>query len=273
MRSLLRGLRRRGSLDAPERSLPAPGARRRWCAAWEAPGLTGPSPHSPLVLCRLRADALAPAPPEQPARAQLLASRSLPLYSASSAGSSAAGAAPPAGVPVGTLIEAVFSDDTEVAAAAVERLCAAARDDAVLVAALGSRQGLTLRLRDALAAGSSAGGAAVAPPGGSAARERLQMYSAYLLSMLAGRAAAIDASLLDQRVLPALLAAAAAATAAGSWGVARGALRAVAKLLDAQPDCAAAQLLACGGVGGVAGLLGAADSGECAGDSFAQCNC
>ena len=180
----------------------------------------------------------------------------------------AAAAAAAAAAPTASLLEALLSGDEEVAAAAAERLCDVAKADATVQAALGANPRLTGHLRGLLAAG---GG------GGSPAGERLQMYAAYLVSILAGKTAGIDAALLDQRLLPVLVAAAGTAAAAGcggacGWGVTRGALRAVAKLLEAQPACAAAQLLACGGVRQVAAMLDSADSGAlgCRGGEVAR---
>lgn len=80
------------------------------------------------------------------------------------------------------------------------------------------------------------------------------MYAAYLVSVLAGKSRAIDDRLLDLRFVPAL-ASAAAGSADGAWGMKRGALRALSKLLGAQPALAAAQLAACGGVQAAAALL------------------
>ena len=124
------------------------------------------------------------------------------------------------------LIASVFSEDVEVAAAAVERLCEVARDDVVLVAALGSHTAVLPRLAQLLqrpAAAAAPGATAEAQGSGAhshntaaAAHERLQMYAAYLVSILAGRTAAIDAKLLDQRFIPVLVAAAAAACSAAS---------------------------------------------------------
>lgn len=156
------------------------------------------------------------------------------------------------------LLDSLFSTDAEAAAAAAERLCEVAKGDPAVQAALGTNPRLTSHLRTLLASG----GAGSSSP----AAERLQMFAAYLVSVLAGKSAAIDAALLDQRLLPALLAAAGSAAGAASgaacgWGVARGALRAVAKLMEAQPACAAAQLLACGGAQQVASLLEAEDTG------------
>lgn len=156
------------------------------------------------------------------------------------------------------LLDSLFSTDAEAAAAAAERLCEVAKGDPAVQAALGTNPRLTSHLRTLLASGSAGSS--------SPAAERLQMFAAYLVSVLAGKSAAIDAALLDQRLLPALLAAAGSAAAAASgaacgWGVARGALRAVAKLMEAQPACAAAQLLACGGAQQVASLLEAEDTG------------
>lgn len=170
-------------------------------------------------------------------------------------------AAPPAAAPAaltGPLLDCLFSDDAEAAAAAAERLCELAKGDTAVQAALGANPRLTSHLRIQL----SGGGAGSGGP----AAERLQMYAAYLVSVLAGKSAATDAALLDQRLLPALVTAAgSAAAAAGAgacgWGVARGALRAVAKLMEAQPACAAAQLLACGGAQQVASMLDAEDTG------------
>lgn len=185
------------------------------------------------------------------------------------------------------LLEHLFSGDPAAACSAAERLCQLARSDGRLAAALGSSPQLIGRLRDLLASSppraGGVGGAGGAGPSGLAApaaahsahpsEGRLLMYSSYLVSLLAGRTAAVDAALLDARLLPALVAAATGSAAAlggpGSSGhpgadpgLARGALRAVAKLLEAQPACAAAQLLGCGAVPAVAGLLGAQDTGE-----------
>lgn len=159
----------------------------------------------------------------------------------------------------GPLLDTLFSDDAQAAAAAAQRLCEVAKGDGALQAALGANPRLTAHLRTLLLGGGAGSG--------SPAAERLQMYAAYLASVLAGTSAAVDAALLDQRLLPALVSAAGSAAAAASagacgWGVARGALRAVAKLMAAQPACAAAQLLACGGVQEVAGMLDAEDTGE-----------
>ena len=94
------------------------------------------------------------------------------------------------------------------------------------------------------------------PAAAAAARERVLMFSAYLVSLLAGKTAAIDFQLLDLRFLPAL-AEAVRSAGVGAAGVRRAALRAIAKLLESQPSgaCAAAQLVACGGVHAVAALL------------------
>ena len=169
------------------------------------------------------------------------------------------------------------SNTGEEAVAAVEVLLEAAKDPAA-AAALGCDAALVGRLRDALAAAGTGGAVepAEAPPAAweqGSQRERLALLAAYLVSCLAGKAPAADAALLGQRLLPALVAAAAASAArctagAAGWGVARGALRAVAKLLEAQPARAAAQLLACGGVEEVGALLAAPDTGA---GAWAQC--
>jgi len=80
------------------------------------------------------------------------------------------------------------------------------------------------------------------------------MYAAYLVSVLAGKSPAIDGALLNLRMVPAL-AAALASTGLDAWGAKRGLLRAIDKLLRAQPALATAQLVACGGVDAVAAVL------------------
>lgn len=192
-----------------------------------------------------------------------------------SQGSTSSGTAPlqppPLPPPLAVLVQcALQSEDAETTAAAVEQLLEAAKE-APTAAALGCDTALVSRLRDLLAGGGCSG-AAVA--GGtldaSAApdsRERLAMLAAYLTSSLAGKAAAADAALLDQRLLPALVVAAGVSAASGpsaacGWGITRGALRAISKLLEAEPACAAAQLLACGGVADIGALLAADDTGR-----------
>lgn len=141
----------------------------------------------------------------------------------------------------------------------------------MLAVGLGSHPALLPRLRDLLqqhpaaaaaSPGASAESGCSASPvpsragalGEQSTAERLAMYAAYLVSVIAGKSRAIDDRLLDQRFVPALLSAA-VGSAEGALGVKRGSLRAVAKLLEAQPALAAAQLAACGGVQAVAALL------------------
>ncbi|KAL4420423.1 hypothetical protein ABPG75_010079, partial [Micractinium tetrahymenae] len=163
----------------------------------------------------------------------------------------------------------------EVAAGALERLCEVVKSDAVLAAGLGAHPAFLPRLRDllmprqpsaagtpatpaaagsCLSRGSSGGASRASASGEQPTAERLAMYAAYLVSVLAGKSQAIDTRLLELRFVPAL-AIAAAGSGDGAWGVKRGTLRALAKLLAAQPAFAAAQLVACGGVEAVAALL------------------
>ncbi|KAL4424682.1 hypothetical protein ABPG77_004489 [Micractinium sp. CCAP 211/92] len=169
------------------------------------------------------------------------------------------------------LLNAVFNEDLEVAAGALERLCEVVKGDAVLAAGLGAHPTFLPRLRELLlprhastasllgtqamsSRSSSHGPSRSSASGEQPTAERLAMYAAYLVSVLAGKSRAIDDRLLDLRFVPAL-AAAATASANGAWGVKRGSLRALSKLLEAQPTFAAAQLAACGGVQAVAALL------------------
>jgi hypothetical protein len=136
-----------------------------------------------------------------------------------------------------------------------------AGEDGVLLAALGTHPSLLPRLRDLLEQPPAGEGAAAANT--LAAEERMRMGAAFLVSQLAGKAAAIDRRMFDLRIIPALVAAA-AAPAGGQregWGRRRGALRAIAKLLAAQPALAAAQLAGSGGVAEVARLLDPEDAG------------
>ena len=133
--------------------------------------------------------------------------------------------------------------------------------DAYQAEALCCTTGLVTQLLEIVAAadaddrgedgGSSATTAAV---DGDTPAQQLQMHAAYLLSALAGKAVAIDARMLSEHAIPVL----AAAAAAGSSGlrVQRGVLRALAKMLAAQPACAGAQLMACSSLPAVAALLG-----------------
>lgn len=143
--------------------------------------------------------------------------------------------------------------------------------DAVLAAGLGAHPTFLPRLRELLlphqastagllgtqamsSRSSSRGPSRSSASGEQPTAERLAMYAAYLVSVLGGKSLAIDDRLLDLRFVPAL-AAAATASANGARGVKRGTLRALSKLLEAQPAFAAAQLAACGGVPAVAALL------------------
>lgn len=171
-----------------------------------------------------------------------------------------------------TVQRLLSSSTVEEAVAAVGQLLEEAKDPSA-AALMACNAALVGRLRDAMVGASGGGGGVLGPcppaaweQGGQ--RERLAVLAAYLISSMAGKTPAADASLLGQRLLPALVAAAGAAAARGGagaagWGVARGALRAVAKLLEAQPALAAAQLLACGGVEEVGALLAAPDTGGC----------
>lgn len=156
------------------------------------------------------------------------------------------------------LLQAVFDNDAETSAAAIERLCQVAATDGVLLAALGGHPSLLPHLRSLLTQP-----VMQQPDLAAQAAERLRMGAAFLISQMAGKTAAIDARLLDLRFVPAL--AAAAAAPAGDrrdgWGRRRGALRAISKLLAAQPACVAAQLAPGGGVGLIAGLMDADDAG------------
>lgn len=249
-----------GAWGAEQRA-PSPRHNTLWASKLPHPLLAshalapaaGPGPHD-----QLHSDASSGATPPASAAGAALATP-------------AAAAATPLAAPAAhphMLVEAAFAADHEVAAAALEQLCTAAKGDVALVVALGSSPRLLERLHGALATPAASAGAAT--PGGSPslAHQRLQMYAAYLTSMLAGKVAAIDAALLDHRLLPALVAAAlrsldahGGAVVGVGWGVARGALRAAAKLIEAQPACAAAQLLACGGVADMARLLAVPDAG------------
>ena len=160
------------------------------------------------------------------------------------------------------LLDAFLEEAGPGSAEAAEPLYRLASEDRPAFAlALSGPQGqlVVTRLRELLSRRPSADPNAAAADAAAGSTNRPLMYACYLASACAGLSAQLDAALVAQGLVPALLA---ALSGTRSWGVKRGALRGLAKLLQARPGPAVEELGRCGGVPAVAALLDCDDPGR-----------